>query len=192
MQEGTMDRHSRSHLPQCTTSREDRQLVCMAVTDRSVTSRTVAQHIERVTHLSATPRLSDSWVKTPWREDADQLHYASPHLSSTGTLPQPYLNKIMRDHTWHALSTGSSSRLNCFPGWLAVMDLSPIENMWPMVVQRLFQITPQMLHQINFGNVWKQFGLLYPKNTSKVSWNQCRGVWQWGSPTMAATLATDS
>ncbi|GFU69840.1 hypothetical protein TNCV_112591 [Trichonephila clavipes] len=32
-----------------------------------------------------------------------------------------------------------------------------------------------MPHQINFGNVWKLLGLLYPKNTSKVSLNQCRG-----------------
>ncbi|GFU27767.1 hypothetical protein TNCV_218351 [Trichonephila clavipes] len=33
--------------------------------------------------------------------------------------PQPYFNRIMRDHTWHALSKGSSSitRLNHFlPG----------------------------------------------------------------------------
>ncbi|GFY01817.1 transposable element Tcb1 transposase [Trichonephila clavipes] len=50
----------------------------------------------------------------------------------------------MRDHTWHALSKGSSpiTRLNCFPGWLAPPDLSPIENMWSMVAQRLTQITP--------------------------------------------------
>ncbi|GFX31276.1 uncharacterized protein TNCV_2060951 [Trichonephila clavipes] len=34
----------RWHSPQCTTSREDRPIVRMAVTDRSVTSRTVAQH----------------------------------------------------------------------------------------------------------------------------------------------------
>ncbi|GFX29197.1 transposable element Tcb1 transposase [Trichonephila clavipes] len=48
-------------------------------------------------------------------------------------------------------------------------DLSPIENMWSMVVQRLTQITPQLPYQINFGNLWKLLGLLYPKNTSKVS-----------------------
>ncbi|GFV01590.1 transposable element Tcb1 transposase [Trichonephila clavipes] len=73
----------------------------MAVTDRSVTSRTIAQHIQSVTHrsvstirrrlqqsglfarrpllvthLSATPRLSDSSQETPWREDAEQLRYA--------------------------------------------------------------------------------------------------------------------
>ncbi|GFU76276.1 transposable element Tcb1 transposase [Trichonephila clavipes] len=42
------------HPPQCTTSREDRQIVRMAVTDRSVTSRTVAQHIESVTQYSVS------------------------------------------------------------------------------------------------------------------------------------------
>ncbi|GFU64689.1 transposable element Tcb1 transposase [Trichonephila clavipes] len=52
MQEGTTDRRGRSHPPQCTISREDRQIVHMAVKDRSVTSRTVAQHIESVTHHS--------------------------------------------------------------------------------------------------------------------------------------------
>ncbi|GFS59509.1 transposable element Tcb1 transposase [Trichonephila clavipes] len=56
MQEGTTDRRGRSHLPQCTTSREDMQIVRMTVTDRSVTSRTVAQHIEFVTHHSVSVR----------------------------------------------------------------------------------------------------------------------------------------
>ncbi|GFX94860.1 transposable element Tcb1 transposase [Trichonephila clavipes] len=56
MQESTMDRRGQLHPPQCTTSREDRQIVRMAVTDRSVTSRTVAQHIESVTHHSVSAR----------------------------------------------------------------------------------------------------------------------------------------
>ncbi|PRD35679.1 UNVERIFIED_CONTAM: Transposable element Tcb1 transposase [Trichonephila clavipes] len=56
MQEGTTDRRGRSHPPQCTTSREDRQIVRMAVTDSSVTSRTVAQHIESVTYHSVSAR----------------------------------------------------------------------------------------------------------------------------------------
>ncbi|GFX45440.1 transposable element Tcb1 transposase [Trichonephila clavipes] len=43
------DRCGRSHPPQCTTSREDRQIVRMIVTNRPVTSRTVAQHIESIT-----------------------------------------------------------------------------------------------------------------------------------------------
>ncbi|GFS88903.1 transposable element Tcb1 transposase [Trichonephila clavipes] len=48
MQEGTTDRRGHSHPPQCTTSREDRQIMRMAVTDRSA----VAQHIQSVTHHS--------------------------------------------------------------------------------------------------------------------------------------------
>ncbi|GFW23459.1 transposable element Tc3 transposase [Trichonephila clavipes] len=56
MQEGTTDRRGRSHPPQCTTSREDRQIVRMAVTDHSVTSRTIAQHIESVKHHSESER----------------------------------------------------------------------------------------------------------------------------------------
>ncbi|GFT11718.1 transposable element Tcb1 transposase [Trichonephila clavipes] len=56
MQEGMTARRARSHPLQCTTSREDRQIVTMTVTDRSVTSRTVAQHIESVTHHSVSAR----------------------------------------------------------------------------------------------------------------------------------------
>ncbi|GFW84520.1 transposable element Tcb1 transposase [Trichonephila clavipes] len=50
MQEGTTGRRGRSHPLQCTTSREDRQIVHMAVTDHSVILRTVTQHIKSVTH----------------------------------------------------------------------------------------------------------------------------------------------
>ncbi|GFW26950.1 transposable element Tcb1 transposase [Trichonephila clavipes] len=56
IQEGTTDRRGRSHPPQCTTSREGRQIMRMAVADRSVTLRTVAQHIESVTHHSVSAR----------------------------------------------------------------------------------------------------------------------------------------
>ncbi|GFW01717.1 transposable element Tcb1 transposase [Trichonephila clavipes] len=56
MQAGTTDGRGRLHPPPCTTSREDRQIVRMAVTDRSVTSRTTAQHIESVMHHSVSAR----------------------------------------------------------------------------------------------------------------------------------------
>ncbi|GFS48990.1 transposable element Tcb1 transposase [Trichonephila clavipes] len=52
--EGTTDQRGRSNPPECTTSRKDRQIVSMAVTDRSVTSRTIAQHIESVAHHSVS------------------------------------------------------------------------------------------------------------------------------------------
>ncbi|GFY29688.1 transposable element Tcb1 transposase [Trichonephila clavipes] len=46
----------RSHPSQCTTSREDRQIVLIAVTDHSVTSRTIAHHTGSVTHHSVSAR----------------------------------------------------------------------------------------------------------------------------------------
>ncbi|GFX40119.1 transposable element Tcb1 transposase [Trichonephila clavipes] len=57
MQEGTTDRRGRSHPPQCNTLREDRQIVRILVTDRSVTSRTVAQHIKSATHHSVSAHI---------------------------------------------------------------------------------------------------------------------------------------
>ncbi|GFW85076.1 transposable element Tcb1 transposase [Trichonephila clavipes] len=81
----------------------------------------------------------------------------------------------MHDHAWHHIVQRFfvNHQIELLP-WLArSLDLSPIENIWSMVAQRLTQITPQLPHQINFGNVWKLLGLLYPKNTSKVSLNQC-------------------
>ncbi|GFX40883.1 transposable element Tcb1 transposase [Trichonephila clavipes] len=56
MQEGTKDRRGRSHPLQCTTSREDRQIVHMEMMDSSVISRTVAQDIESVMHHSVSAR----------------------------------------------------------------------------------------------------------------------------------------
>ncbi|GFX17864.1 transposable element Tcb1 transposase [Trichonephila clavipes] len=54
MQEGTTDRSGQSHPPQYHFTY--RQIVRMAVTDHSVTSRTVAQHIEYVTHNPVSAR----------------------------------------------------------------------------------------------------------------------------------------
>ncbi|GFV98887.1 transposable element Tcb1 transposase [Trichonephila clavipes] len=57
MQERMTERRGRSHPHQCTTSREDRQIERMAVTNRSVTSRTVAQQIQSVTHPLVSARI---------------------------------------------------------------------------------------------------------------------------------------
>ncbi|GFU13729.1 transposable element Tcb1 transposase [Trichonephila clavipes] len=56
LREDTTDQRGRSHPPQCTNSREGRQIVRMAVTDRAVISRTVTQHIESVTLHSKSVR----------------------------------------------------------------------------------------------------------------------------------------
>ncbi|GFY08139.1 transposable element Tcb1 transposase [Trichonephila clavipes] len=179
MQEGMTERRSRSHLPQCTTSREDRQMVCMAVTDRSVTSRTVAQHIESVTHHSVSERTIRR------RSQQNGLSARRPLLSLPLTKNQRRLRHQCCDERrmwaakWNEVVFTGESRIclqhndgrirvwrhrgermlnSCVmhrhtgsaPGimikllpWPAFSpDLSPIENMWSMVAQRLTQITP--------------------------------------------------
>ncbi|GFT83549.1 transposable element Tcb1 transposase [Trichonephila clavipes] len=49
-------RNQTTHPPEYTTSREDRQIVRMEVTDRSFTSRNIAQHIESLTYHSVSAR----------------------------------------------------------------------------------------------------------------------------------------
>ncbi|GFU82336.1 transposable element Tcb1 transposase [Trichonephila clavipes] len=56
MQEDTTDRPGRSHPPQCSTSSKDRKIVQMTVMDQSVTSRTITQHNESITHHSVFAR----------------------------------------------------------------------------------------------------------------------------------------
>ncbi|GFW15744.1 transposable element Tcb1 transposase [Trichonephila clavipes] len=152
IQEGKTDRRARSHPPQCTTSREDKQIVRMAVTDLSVTTRTVVQHIETVTHHSVSARTirrrlqqSGLSARRPFlglpltqsyrrlrRQYTHCRYFKQPVLYLRGVgascpfltfraWPQPYFNRIMRDHIWHALSKVSLSitRLNRFPGLLA-------------------------------------------------------------------------
>ncbi|GFU56036.1 transposable element Tcb1 transposase [Trichonephila clavipes] len=56
MQDGTKDRSGRPHPPQSTTSRLERQIVRMAMTDSLVTSQPIAQHIESITYHSVSTR----------------------------------------------------------------------------------------------------------------------------------------
>ncbi|GFX18629.1 transposable element Tcb1 transposase [Trichonephila clavipes] len=76
--------------------------------------------------------------------------------------------KVLRNH-----------QIELLPWWARSPNLSPIENMWSMVAQRLTQNTPPAATP---DQLWQSVeaacGLLYPKNTSKVSFNQCRGVWR--------------
>ncbi|GFU77902.1 HTH_38 domain-containing protein [Trichonephila clavipes] len=56
IQESTTDRRGRSYPLQCNNLREHREIVRMTVTDRSVTSRKIAQHIESLTYHSLSAR----------------------------------------------------------------------------------------------------------------------------------------
>ncbi|GFW74142.1 uncharacterized protein TNCV_4176871 [Trichonephila clavipes] len=81
MQEGTKGRRGRSHPLQCITSREDRQIVRMAVTDRLVSSRTVAQHIQFVKHHSVSA--STTLFTAEW-----SIHKTSNAWSTLDAEPQ--------------------------------------------------------------------------------------------------------
>ncbi|GFX78966.1 transposable element Tcb1 transposase [Trichonephila clavipes] len=200
------NRRGRSHLPQCSTSREDRQIVLMAMTDRSVKSRSVAQHIESVTHHSVSARairrrLLQSGLSArrpllglPLTQNHRRLHHQWWDERSMWVIEwnevvltvesriclqhhdgrirvwrhrgERMLNScIMHHHTGPApgimgLATAIFQQDNAQPHVARIIqrffvnhqiellpwparspDLSPIENMWSMVVQRLTQIT---------------------------------------------------
>ncbi|GFV36278.1 HTH_Tnp_Tc3_2 domain-containing protein [Trichonephila clavipes] len=111
MQEGKTDQRGRSHPPQCTTSRKDRQIERMTVTDRSVISRNIAKHIESVTHHSVSARTIRHRLKQ------SGLSARRPLLGL------PLTQNYRRLHRKCSL------------------DLSPIENMRSMVAQRFTQFT---------------------------------------------------
>ncbi|GFT16756.1 transposable element Tc1 transposase [Trichonephila clavipes] len=207
MQESTTDRRGRSHPPQCTTSREDRQIVRMAVRDSSVTSRSIAQHIEFVMHHSVSARtnrrrlqqsglsarrpllglpltqnhrrlrrqLCDErrmWVAEwnevvftdesriclqhhdgrirVWRHRGERMLNSCVTHRHTGPFPgimglttaifqqdneRPHVARIVQGFF-------VNHQIELLPWPARSPDLSPIEIMWPMVVQRLTQITP--------------------------------------------------
>ncbi|GFV91127.1 transposable element Tcb1 transposase [Trichonephila clavipes] len=156
MQEGTTYRRVRSHPPQCTTSSEDRQIVRMAVTDRSVTPRTTAQHIESVTHHSVSPRAirrrlqqSDLPARHPLlglpltqnhRRIRRQCHASVCNTTTVGFESGDRMlnSRVMHRHTGPA----PGIMIELIPWPARSPDPSPIENTWSMVAQRLTQITP--------------------------------------------------
>ncbi|GFV14118.1 transposable element Tcb1 transposase [Trichonephila clavipes] len=180
MQEDKTDRRGRSHPPQCTTSREERQIVRMAVMDRSVTSRTVAQHFEYVTYHLVFARTSlrgerilNSCVMHRHTGPAPGIvvwggigyHSRNPLVRNAGTLnSQRYISEVLEPVVLpylQGLDTAIFQQDNALPHVARIFQgffvnhqieslpwparspvLSPIENMWSMVAQRLTQITP--------------------------------------------------
>ncbi|GFV63606.1 transposable element Tcb1 transposase [Trichonephila clavipes] len=179
MQEGTTDRRGRSHPPLCTTSRENGQIVHIAVTDLSVTSRTIAQHIESVTYHSVSARtirrrlqqrglssrrpllglpltqnhrrLRRNWCDerrmwaAEWNEvvftdeSRNCLEHHDGRIRVWRHRGERTLNScVMHCHTGPA----PGIMLELLPWPARSLDLSPIENMWSIVAQRLTQITP--------------------------------------------------
>ncbi|GFW16010.1 transposable element Tcb1 transposase [Trichonephila clavipes] len=141
----------------------------MAVTDRSVTSRTVAHHIESVTHYSVSARtirhrLQQSGLSA--RRRLLGLPLTQNHrLRIAGTLnSQRYISEVLEAVVLpylQGLATAIFQQYNAQPHVARIFhrffvnhqiellpcparfpDLSPIENIWFMLSQRLTQITP--------------------------------------------------
>ncbi|GFT55500.1 hypothetical protein TNCV_1326681 [Trichonephila clavipes] len=96
----------------------------------------------------ATPRWSDSSLETPWREDAEQLHYAPPHWYCIGYYGM--------GRYWIALSHSSSTHCRYFKqpalhhrGVGASCPSLP-SGLGHSHAQRLTQITPSVAtpHQL--------------------------------------------
>ncbi|GFW82034.1 transposable element Tcb1 transposase [Trichonephila clavipes] len=85
---------------------------------------------------------------------------ARPHV--TRIVQRVFINPQIELHPWSAFSP----------------DLSPVENMWHMVAQRLTQIkppvaTPYQLRQ-RVEAAWSDV----PQKHIQSLFNQCQGVWQ--------------
>ncbi|GFW06610.1 transposable element Tc1 transposase [Trichonephila clavipes] len=80
MQEETTDRRGRSHPPRCTTVRDDKRIVCMAVIDYAATSRTMAQQIQSVMHHSVSART----IRCRLQQSKMSTRRPSLRLPSTG------------------------------------------------------------------------------------------------------------
>ncbi|GFX95496.1 transposable element Tcb1 transposase [Trichonephila clavipes] len=146
----------------------------MTVTDRSVISRTAAQHIESVTHYSVSARtirrrLQESGLSArrpllglPLNRTTD---VSAANVRIVGTLnSQRYISEVLEPVVLpylQGLATAIFQQDNARPHLTRIvqrffvnhqiellprparsLDLSPIENMWPIVAQRLTQITP--------------------------------------------------
>ncbi|GFX11006.1 transposable element Tcb1 transposase [Trichonephila clavipes] len=185
MQEGTTDRRALSHLPQCITSPE-----------WSVHKTSIAwSSLDAEPQTSPPPMIYPHGRIRVWRHHGERMLNSCVMHRHTGPAPGVMVLETVVLPCLQGLATDIFQQDNARPHVSRIVqkffinhqiellpwparspDLSPIENMWSMVAQRLTQITPPAVTADNFGNVRKLLGLLYPKNTSKVSLNQCRGV----------------
>ncbi|GFS84488.1 transposable element Tcb1 transposase [Trichonephila clavipes] len=190
MQESTTDQRGRSHPPQCTT----------ALSARTIRHRLQQSGLSARRPLLGLPltqyhsRLRRQWCdeRMMWAAErngvvfTDESRICLQHHNGRIRVWRHRGERMMNSCVIHR-HTGPATGIMVFfvnhqiellPWPARSPDLSPIENMWSMVVQRLTQIappaaTPEQLWQ-RVEAAWSAV----PKNTSKVSLNQCRGLWQ--------------
>ncbi|GFU70033.1 transposable element Tcb1 transposase [Trichonephila clavipes] len=193
MQEGTADRRGQSRPPQCTTLlsactiRRRLQLSGLPAR-RPLLGLPLTQNHRRlrrqwcderrmwVTELKDIVFTDESrtclkhhngWIRV-WKHRGERMlnrcvmhHHTDPAPSIMGFATAIFQQDNARPH------------VERFPGRLTLW-----KTCGPWLLNDCPRLHPQLPHQINFGNVWKLLGLLYPKNTSKVCLNQCLGMWQ--------------
>ncbi|GFV85838.1 transposable element Tcb1 transposase [Trichonephila clavipes] len=133
-----MDRRGRSHSPQSTTSRDDKQIVCMAVTELSVTSRTVSQHIESVKHHSVSARTFRRRLRQS-DPSARRPLLGLPLTQNHGRLRRQWCDeRRMWAAEWNEVVFTDVTHLSATPRWLD----SSLETPWREDAEQLRYAPP--------------------------------------------------
>ncbi|GFT10742.1 transposable element Tcb1 transposase [Trichonephila clavipes] len=159
MKEGTMDRRGQSHPPQCTTSRKDKQIVRMAVASHSVTSRTIEQHMQYLTHHSVYARTIRRRLQQSGQPARRPL-LALPLMQKPQTSPPPmgltitiFQKNNAQPHVARIVQRFFvNHQIELLPWTARFPNVSPIENMWPMVAQSL---TQNKTPAVTLGQLWQ-------------------------------------
>ncbi|GFX47316.1 transposable element Tcb1 transposase [Trichonephila clavipes] len=197
-QEGTTDRHGRSHPPQRTTSREDRRpLLCLHLTQnhRRLSHQWCDERRMWATEWNEVVFTDESRICLQhhdgrirvWRHRGERMlnscvmhRHTGPTSSimAWGGLGHSHISTVFPHMARLVQSFFVNHQIKLLPWPARSPDLLPIENMWSMAAQRLTQITPTVATP---DQLWQRVEAAWsavPQNTYKVSLNQCRGVWQ--------------
>ncbi|GFX54745.1 transposable element Tcb1 transposase [Trichonephila clavipes] len=185
MPEETMDRWGRLHPPRCTTVHDDRRIVRRAQSEMSAKRSLLHLPLTGSYRRLRRQWCDERWIwRTEWNDIVFTTTFCLKH--SDGRIRVWRLRSknccVMHRHTSPA--PGIMIELLLWPA--CSPDLRPFEKKvvhastttGPLCKHGRKQKYP-LLHEINFGNMWKPHGLLYPKDTSKASLVLYRRVRQW-------------
>ncbi|GFV39729.1 transposable element Tcb1 transposase [Trichonephila clavipes] len=121
MQEETAHRRGRSHPPRCTTARDDRRIVRMAVMDHVAASRTIAQQIQPITDHSVSSRTIQRRLQQSGISARRPLHRL-PSTENHRRLRRQLCNEWWTTTEWNDIVFTDESRfcLQHHDGWIRV------------------------------------------------------------------------